>query len=152
MSSKIINNCPNADKRKREGMATLKQTNFRNLETLKTLTKTTENFENYVSPLFNTTLSTSEIKITKNETYDLDINAEETHEGEKQLSILAAITSDDKPVPKKIPAISGVDNGDTTTKEVDVKKYKLDWVSQIYIGSISVVGLFVVYRAIKSTI
>jgi len=151
MSSKIINNSPNADKVKREGMATLKQSNFQNLETLKTRVKSIENFENYVSPLYATTLSSSEVKITKSETYDLDITAEETHEGEKQLSILSAITSDDKPVPKKIPEIAGVDNGDTSTKEVDTKKYKLDWISQIYIGSVSVVGLFIVYRAIKST-
>jgi hypothetical protein len=151
MSPKIINNIPNTDKKQKEEIATINQTNFRNLETMKCKSKPTENFENYISPLFGTKLLSGQVKMTKNETYDLDIDAVETHEGEKQLSILSAITSDDKPVPKKVPTITGVDNGDASTTEVDVNKYKLDWVSQIYIGSISVVGLFIVYRAIKST-
>jgi len=151
MIPKIINNLPNIDKRTKEPMQNLKQSNFYNLETIRK-EKNTETFDDYMSSLYQKTLHSSDVPMTKKGKTDVEITAEENDDGEKKLSILSAIASDDKPVPKKIPNVTGVDNTDAKIEEVDTKKYKLDWLSTAYVGTISVIGLFIAYKAIKKTI
>lgn len=222
MLQKFLNNIPNMDTRKKEGMRTLHQSNFTNLETMgnngqmslkdmldvqknKSLIKamfdadidrsgaleydefirlsnndysdiniekkkdtfdeaqiaeltkdftlkTSENFENNMTSVYKTTLHSGSIPMSSyNNKNDIEITEEEHTDGTRILSFLSAITTDDKPIPKKIPAVKGVKTGDVKVNYVDTKKYKLDWVSTAYIGSISVIGLFVVYKAIKRT-
>lgn len=150
MLQKILNNIPNMENQKKESMRNLHQSNFSNLETMKHRSNQ-ESFDDYMSALYKTTLHSSQIPMPTNKKSDVEITAEEDEEGESKLSILSAIASSDKPIPKKIPAVKGIDNGDVKIDNVDTKKYKLDWVSTAYIGSISVVGLFIAYKAIKRT-
>ena len=151
MINKILNNIPNIDNIKKENMQTLKQNNFSNLVNLKK-EKKVENFDDYMSSLYAKTLHSSDVPMNnKKEKTEVEITAEQDNDGEKKLSILSAIATDDTPIPKKIPTVFGIDNGDIIVKEVDVNKYKLDWISTVYIGSISVIGLLIAYKAIKRT-
>lgn len=150
MLQKILNNIPNIENKKKESMSNLHQSNFYNLETMRNRTNQ-ESFDDYMSSLYKTTLHSSQIPMPTNKKSDVEITAEENEDGESNLSVLSAIASSEKPIPKKVPAVKGIDNGDVNVDNVDTKKYKLDWVSSAYIGSISVIGLFIAYKAIKRT-
>lgn len=151
MLQKILNNIPNIENKKKENMCNLHQSNFYNLETMQNRTNK-ESFDDYMSSLYKTTLHSSQIPMPTNKKSDVEITSEENEDGESNLSVLSAIASSEKPIPKKVPAVKGIDNGDVNVDNVDTKKYKLDWVSSAYIGSISVIGLFIAYKAIKRTV
>ena len=138
MLQKILNNIPNIENKKKESMSNLHQSNFYNLETMRNRTNQ-EYFDDYMSSLYKTTLHSSQIHMPTNKKSDVEITAEENEDGESNLSVLSAIASSEKPIPKKVPAVKGIDNGDVNVDNVDTKKYKLDWVSSAYIGSISVI-------------
>ena len=151
MISRILNNIPNIDNKKKENMQTLKQSNFSNLANKKK-EKKVENFDDHMSSLYTRTLHSSDIPMNnKKEKTEVEITAEEDTDGEKKLSVLSAITTDEAAIPNKIPSVSGIDNADVNIDEVDVKKYELDWISTAYIGSISLLGVFIAYKAIKRT-
>jgi hypothetical protein len=150
MLQKILNNIPNIENKKKESMCNLHQSNFHNLETMRNRTNQ-ESFDDYMSSLYKTTLHSSQIPMPTNKKSDVEITAEDNEDGESNLSVLSAIASSEKPIPKKVPAVKGIDTGDVNVDNVDTKKYKLDWVSSAYIGSISVIGLFIAYKAIKRT-
>jgi len=111
-----------------------------------------EGFENYISSIYNSTLQSSEMTETTYDKQDAELVEEKNENGEKQISVLSAIVSTEKPIPKKIPDEQGIKQDSQIINEVDIKKYKLDWVSTVYIGSISIVGLYIAYKAIKRTI
>lgn len=111
-----------------------------------------EGFENYISSIYNSTLQSSEMTETTYDKQDAELVEEKNENGEKQISVLSAIVSTEKPIPKKIPDEQGIKQDSQIINEIDIKKYKLDWVSTVYIGSISIVGLYIAYKAIKRTI
>lgn len=111
-----------------------------------------EGFENYISSIYNSTLQSSEMTETTYDKQDAELVEEKNENGEKQISVLSAIVSTEKPIPNKIPHEQGIKQDSQIINEVDIKKYKLDWVSTVYIGSISIVGLYIAYKAIKRTI
>ena len=101
MINKILNNIPNIDNIKKENMQTLKQNNFSNLVNLKK-EKKVENFDDYMSSLYAKTLHSSDVPMNnKKEKTEVEITAEQDNDGEKKLSILSAIATDDTPIPKK---------------------------------------------------
>ena len=111
-----------------------------------------EGFENNISSINNSTIQSSEISETKYDKLDAEFVEDKNENGDKQISVLSTLTSNEKTIPNKLPNIQGIEPDVKSIDKVDVKKYKLDWVSSIYIGSISVVGLYVAYKAIKRTI
>ena len=111
-----------------------------------------EGFENYNSSIYNSTLQSSEMTETTYDKQDAELVEDKNENGEKQISVLSAIVSTEKPIPKKIPDEQGIKQDSQIINEIDIKKYKLDWVSTVYIGSISIVGLYIAYKAIKRTI
>lgn len=118
----------------------------------KKLSLESENFENNMASLYKTTLHSGSISMSGyNNKNDIDITEEEQTDGTRILSFLSAVSANEKPIPKKVPSVKGIDNGDVNVDNVDTKKYKLDWISSAYIGSISVIGLFIAYKAIKRT-
>lgn len=148
MFSNIFNNIPNADKIKRPIPLRINTNRLVNPNKHGTEEPNIEEFENYVASLQKTSLISSIVKETKeskDDTYELDIEDDDTKKGERQLSILSSISSNEKPVPKKIPDVKGINN--ESDKEVNTNNYKLDKFTQLYIGSISIVALFLVYKS-----
>ena len=71
---------------------------------------------------------------------DIILNETITSAGTKAFNVLSSIAGQD-------------DIEDNGLETVDIKKVKkLDTLSTIFVGSISVIGLYVVYKAIKKTI
>ena len=52
---------------------------------------------------------------------------------------------------KQVPKMNGIKEESTEKKEEE-KHFKLDTMTTIYIGSISVIGIYMAYRAIRKTI
>jgi hypothetical protein len=150
MLQKLLNNIPNIENKKEDTMRNLHQSNFYNLEAMQCKNRK-ENFDNNIASLYKTSLHSSHVVMQKNKKTDVEISVQDDDAEKGSLSVLSAITSDEKPIPKKIPSVKGIDNGDVDIDRIDTKKYKLDWISTVYVGSISVIGLFIAYKAIKRT-
>jgi hypothetical protein len=137
MVKNIINNLPNIQN----------NTNFQH-----TAASHTEGFENNMSAPYSDRIQMSSIQTAPYNTDDIDLIESKNENGEKEISVLSTIVSNEKPIPKKIPDTQGIEQDIQPVDKIDIKKYKLDWVSSIYIGSVSVIGLYIAYKSIKRTI
>ena len=81
-----------------------------------------EGVENYISSIYNSTLQSSEMTETTYDKQDAELVEEKNENGEKQISVLSAIVSTEKPIPKKIPAEQGIMQDSQIINEVDIKK------------------------------
>ena len=111
-----------------------------------------EGFENNMSAPYSDRIQMSSIQTAPYNTADIDLIESKNENGEKEISVLSTIVSNEKPIPKKIPDTQGIEQDIQPVDKIDIKKYKLDWVSSIYIGSVSVIGLYIAYKSIKRTI
>ena len=85
-----------------------------------------EGFENYISSIYNSTLQSSEMTETTYDKQDAELVEEKNENGEKQISVLSAIVSTEKPIPKKIPDEQGIKQDSQIINEVDIKSNNFD--------------------------
>jgi hypothetical protein len=113
-----------------------------------------ENFENIESSLYSSKLSKSEIAETNNKPVNLML-----HPGLFASNSLTAITSDnntdiDEIISQMLPKIHGI------TKDIDddddddsllPRVFTPDTMTKLYVSSLSIVGLFILFRVVKKT-
>ena len=61
------------------------------------------------------------------------------------------LTGKKKEKTPQVPKLESIQNIDNDTKKTN-DKFKLDTITTIYVGSISVIALYIAYRAIRKTI
>ena len=135
MFSKVINNTPNVQNKKINKVDSL--------ERFKNLNKQVENVNEIVNPITSIDNYHTHVTIPKKQ-QELVVEQEENSFGEKYFTMLTGKKKEKKTQTPELENITNLtDNG---------KHYKLDTMTTIYIGSISVIALYIVYRAIRKTI
>ena len=110
-------------------------------------TKKIENFDNFVHPLNNIDEHHDHVDLPQQE-QEVVIDQEENEFGEKYFAMLTGKKKEKTP---QVPKLENIQNIDQDEKKTN-KKYKLDTLTTIYVGSISVIALYIAYRAIRKTI
>ena len=141
MFSKVIDNIPSIQNKK------LHKINY--LEKFSTQDKhiNIENFDELLESASNTDEHHSHVNLPEEEV-DIIVDQEENEFGEKYFAML---TGESKEKTPQVPKLENIQNIENDEKKTD-KKYKLDNLTTIYIGSISVIALYIAYRAIRKTI
>ena len=80
---------------------------------------------------------------------DIIVDQEQNEFGERYFAMLTGKKKED--LVKQVPKMNGIEE-ESTEKTEDKKHFKLDTMTTIYIGSISVIGIYMAYRAIRKTI
>ena len=141
MFSKLINNIPNIENKKNH--------KFNYLEKFDNLGKTVkiDSFEDFVYPDTNIDEHHNHVDLPEKE-QEIILDQEENQFGEKYFAMLTGKKT--KKV-DQVPKLENIENIDEDKKKID-KKYKLDTLTTVYIGSISIIALYIAYRAIRKTI
>ena len=117
------------------------KSNFNNLEKQKV-----EQFDANLSNLFKTNLNYNNIHFPTNKKTDITIETD----NKNQFQILSAIDNINFNIFENDE--DDQDSDDDEEDNDEIRMHKLDFPSTIYITSISIIGLYIAYKAIKKTI
>lgn len=117
------------------------KSNFNNLEKQKV-----EQFDANLSNLFKTNLNYNNIHFPTNKKTDITIETD----NKNQFQILSALDNINFNIFEN--AEDDQDSDDDEEVNDEIHMHKLDFPSTIYITSISIIGLYIAYKAIKKTI
>tara|TARA_B110000967_G_C18808609_1_gene522376 strand:+ start:292 stop:705 length:414 start_codon:yes stop_codon:yes gene_type:complete len=117
------------------------KSNFNNLEKQKV-----EQFDANLSNLFKTNLNYNNIHFPTNKKTDITIETD----NKNQFQILSALDNINFNIFENDEDDQDSDNDEEVNDEI--RMHKLDFPSTIYITSISIIGLYIAYKAIKKTI
>lgn len=117
------------------------KSNFNNLEKQKV-----EQFDANLSNLFKTNLNYNNIHFPTNKKTDITIETD----NKNQFQILSAIDNINFNIFENDEDDQDSDDDEEDNDEIHM--HKLDFPSTIYITSISIIGLYIAYKAIKKTI
>jgi len=113
----------------------------------------TENFENIESSLYSSKLTKSVIPETINKPLNLML-----HPGLFASKTLTALTNDnnteiDGITSQMLPKIHGItkDSNDEDDNSLLPRGFTPDTMTKLYVGSLSIVGLFILFRIVKKT-
>ena len=147
MFSNFIDNIPKTTK-KQEALKS------KHLESLKNKAdKIKENFDkqdHFVHPVVGIDTYHSHVELPK-KTQDILVDQEQNDFGERYFTMLTGKKKEDLDV-KQVPKLNGIEEQKQDKKEESNKKNKFDTMTTIYIGSISIIGIYIAYRAIRKTI
>ena len=147
MFSNFIDNIPKTTK-KQESLK------IKHLESLKNKAdKIKENFDkqdHFVHPVVGIDIYHSHVELPK-KTQDILVDQEQNDFGERYFTMLTGKKKEDLDV-KQVPKLNGIEEQKPDKKEENNKKNKFDTMTTIYIGSISIIGIYIAYRAIRKTI
>ena len=139
MFSKVINNTPNVQTKKNKDI-------IDSLEKFKNLNKynnNVESFNEFVHPITSIDNYHTHISIPEKQ-QEIIVDQEENSFGEKYFSMLTGKKKEKKTQTPKIEGVTNISDNNNLTK--------LDTMTTIYIGSLSIIALYAVYRAIRKTI
>jgi len=143
MFSNFIDNIPKTTK-KQEALKA------EHLESLKNKAdKIKENFDRQ-DPVVGIDTYHSHVELPK-KTQDIIVDQEQNDFGERYFTMLTGKKKEDLEV-KQVPKLNGIEEQKQDKKEDNNKKNKFDTMTTIYIGSISIIGIYIAYRAIRKTI
>jgi len=117
------------------------KSNFNNLEKQKV-----EQFDANLSNLFKTNLNYNNIHFPTNKKTDITIETD----NKNQFQILSALDNINFNIFENDEDDQDSDDDEEVNDEI--RMHKLDFPSTIYITSISIIGLYIAYKAIKKTI
>jgi hypothetical protein len=117
------------------------KSNFNNLEKQKV-----EQFDANLSNLFKTNLNYNNIHFPTNKKTDITIETD----NKNQFQILSALDNINFNIFENDE--DDQDSDDDEEVNGEIRMHKLDFPSTIYITSISIIGLYIAYKAIKKTI
>ena len=147
MFSNFIDNIPKTTKRQ-------EALKVEHLESLKNMSnKLKENFDNqdrFVHPVVGIDTYHSHVELPK-KTQGVIVDQEQNDSGERYFTMLTGEKKEDLDV-KQVPKLNGIEEQEQDKKEDNNKKNKFDTMTTIYIGSISIIGIYIAYRAIRKTI
>ena len=115
--------------------------------------KLKENFDNqdrFVHPVVGIDTYHSHVELPK-KTQGVIVDQEQNDFGERYFTMLTGEKKEDLDV-KQVPKLNGIEEQEQDKKEDNNKKNKFDTMTTIYIGSISIIGIYIAYRAIRKTI
>lgn len=141
MFSKVIDNIPSIKNKKFNKINYLEK--FNNLDKDIKI----ENFDDLLESDGNIDEHHSHIELPDEE-IEVIVDQEENEFGEKYFAMLTGKSKEKTPQVPKLENIQNIENDENKKN----KKFKLDTLTTIYIGSISVVALYIAYRAIRKTI
>ena len=147
MFSNFIDNIPKTTKKQEVLKA-------EHLESLKNKAdKIKENFDKFdyfTHPVVGVDKHHSHVELPK-KTQDILVDQEQNDFGERYFTMLTGKKKEDLDV-KQVPKLNGIEEQKSDNKEESNKKNKFDTMTTIYIGSISIIGIYIAYRAIRKTI
>ena len=141
MFSNFVDNLPKVSK-KQETMRNIHLEGLKNKN--KDITENFEKFDYFVHPIVDIDQHHSHVELPKKEE-DIIVDQEQNEFGERYFAMLTGKKKED--LVKQVPKMNGIKEDNT-----EKKHFKLDTMTTIYIGSISVIGIYMAYRAIRKTI
>lgn len=138
MFSKLINNIPNIENKKNHKI------NY--LERFDNINKTVK-IDDFVHPVANIDEHHNHIDLPEKE-QEIIIDQDENLFGEKYFAMLTGKKTEKV---NQVPKLENIENIDEDKKKTN-EKYKLDTLTTVYIGSLSIIALYIAYKAIRKTI
>ena len=145
MFSNFVDNLPKVTE-KQETMRNIHLEGLKNNN--KDITENFDKFDYFVHPIVGADKHHTHVELPKKEE-DIIVDQEQNEFGERYFAMLTGKKKED--LVKQVPKMNGIEE-ESTEKTEDKKHFKLDTMTTIYIGSISVIGIYMAYRAIRKTI